>query len=615
MKKTLSSVALAAILVGGFTTNALAIGGPSGSHIDYAIPGKLGEVVVNPYDIAPLTAVIKSGGFTIKNVKVTIVPKKDGQTISYAVADKHIRTHGGIPVFGMYPDYQNTVEVEYTKIYKGQEEKVKETYKIYAPAIYLESTGMPNQKGPLFDKIEVVKAASGKFANRLYYVNNFVNKTGKGTKVVWNNPAGGAIEWNYTPNNFVLDTKGEVRWYLEPSKIYDLKTPMNAGVMMGFKQNPDGAMTWGYGQHYVKYDIMGREIFNRELPAQYNDFSHSMDVMDNGHYLLRVANANLKRADGRNVRTVRDVIVEVDRDGNVVDDWRLYEILDPYRDTVIKVLDQGAVCLNIDASKAGHTASADELAMMDTQEKWGDIVGVGPGRNWAHVNSVDHDPTDDSIIISSRHQNAVIKIGRDKKVKWIIGGHKGWKDQFKDKLLQPVDSKGNKIVCEDEYTKCPGYESDKGGFDWQYTQHTAFRIDSKSKPGVVYLTVFDNGDSRGFEQPAIAGMKYSRAVVFKVDEKAKTVEQVWEYGKERGAEWYSSVTSLTQYQDDLNSIFAYSAVAGMQFDIATGRPVGLPSPHINEFEWGAKEPSVEIKMTNAMGYQAFPFSVEKAFSK
>ncbi|CAD7289441.1 Arylsulfate sulfotransferase AssT [Campylobacter suis] len=252
MKTTLSSVALAAILVGGFATNALAIGEPSGSHIDYAIPGKLGEVVVNPYDIAPLTAVIKSGGFTIKNVKVTIVPKKDGQTISYAVADKHIRTHGGIPVFGMYPDYQNTVEVEYTKIYKGQEEKIKETYKIYAPAIYLESTGMPNQKGPLFDKIEVVKAASGKFANRLYYVNNFVNKTGKGTKVVWNNPAGGAIEWNYTPNNFVLDTKGEVRWYLEPSKIYDLKTPMNAGVMMGFKQNPDGAMTWGYGQHYVK---------------------------------------------------------------------------------------------------------------------------------------------------------------------------------------------------------------------------------------------------------------------------------------------------------------------------------------------------------------------------
>ncbi len=63
-----------------------------------------------------------------------------------------------------------------------------------------------------------------------------------------------------------FDTKGEVRWYLGPSKIYDLKKPFNAGVMMGFKQNKDGAITWGYGQRYVKYDILGREIFNRELP-------------------------------------------------------------------------------------------------------------------------------------------------------------------------------------------------------------------------------------------------------------------------------------------------------------------------------------------------------------
>ena len=424
MKKTLSCVALASVLC----SSAFAIGGPSGAKLDYAITGAIGEVVVNPYDTAPLTAVIKNGGYTLSNAKVTIVPKQGGQVISYKVADKHLRTHGGIPVFGMYPDYQNTVEVEYDKSYKGKTEHIKESYKIYAPAIYLESAGTPNQKGALFDKIEVTKPASAKFANRLYYVNNFVNKTGKGTKVVWNNPAGGAIEWNYSPNNFILDTKGEVRWYLEPSKIYDLKQPFHAGVMMGFKQNDDGAMTWGYGQRYAKYDIMGREIFNRELPASYNDFSHSMDVAQNGHYFLRVANADYKRADGKNVRTVRDVIVELDRDGNVVDDFRLYEILDPYRDIVLKTLDQGAVCLNIDAKKAGHTASSDELQSMDTHDKWGDIVGAGPGRNWAHVNSVDYDPSDDSIIISSRHQDAVIKIGRDKQVKWIMGAHKGWSD-------------------------------------------------------------------------------------------------------------------------------------------------------------------------------------------
>lgn len=196
----------------------------------------------------------------------------------------------------------------------------------------------------------------------------------------------------------------------------------NRGVMMGFHQNKDGALTWGFCQRYVKYDILGREIFNRKLPATYIDFSHAMDNMQNGHYLLRVASANTLRPDGKHVRTVRDTIVEVDENGNVVDDWRLYEILDPYRSTIIKALDQGAVCLNIDASKAGKTLSDEELAKMDESDKFGDIAGTGIGRNWAHVNSVDYDPSDDSIIISSRHQSAVVKIGRDKKNKMDFRG-------------------------------------------------------------------------------------------------------------------------------------------------------------------------------------------------
>ena len=55
MRNTLCSVALASALC----TAAFAIGGPSGAKLDYAITGAIGEVVVNPYDTAPLTAVIK----------------------------------------------------------------------------------------------------------------------------------------------------------------------------------------------------------------------------------------------------------------------------------------------------------------------------------------------------------------------------------------------------------------------------------------------------------------------------------------------------------------------------------------------------------------------------
>ena len=49
------------------------------------------------------------------------------------------------------------------------------------------------------------------------------------------------------------------------------------------------------------------------------------------------------------------------------------------------------------------------------------------------------------------------------------------------------------------------------------------------------------------EQPALPEMKYSRAVIYRIEQKKMTIEQVWEYGKERGFEWYSPITSVTEY--------------------------------------------------------------------
>ena len=382
----------------------------------------------------------------------------------------------------------------------------------------MEMNGSVNTKHAFLDVD--VKHVDKKYADRLYLVNNLVPKPPKASRAVWNNSTGGALEWRYGPQNGIVDTKGEVRWYLLPNlDMYDPESIYKSGIMMGFQQGKDGALTWGYGQRYVKYDIMGREIFNRVLPQGYADFSHSLDQAQNGNFLIRVASNDVKRADDRNVRSVRDVIVELSPDGRVLDEWRLWEILDPYRDNVLKALDQGAVCLNIDASQAGHTLSAEDLAKQDSSNNFGDITGVGPGRNWAHVNSVDYDPTDDSIIISSRHQSAIIKIGRDKKVKWILGSPEGWKKGWAEKVLTPVDKDGNKIKCEGSVCE--------GGFDWTWTQHTGWRVDAKSTKDVIYVSAFDNGDGRGMEQPAMPSMKYTRGVVYKIDQKKKTVQQVW----------------------------------------------------------------------------------------
>ena len=583
----------------------MAMGGASGPKTTYEVQGHLGEIVVNPYEVAPLTAIIRNGGYQILDARVTVLPKPEGEEISYNVSRRMLLTHGGIPVFGLYPDYLNSVKVEYTRLFNGKTEKFSDIYKIYGSPIYVEASGLVNERSTM-PKVRAVKV-DPKFKDRLYLLNNAQDLAGKASHAVWNNPMGGALEWNFNPQIGIVDTKGDYRWYLFTNPIYSLDSLYYGGDMMGFRQNKDGAFTWGYGQRYVKYDLMGREIWNRRLPISYNDFSHSLDPAQNGHFFLRVASSNVKLANGQNVRTVRDVIAEVDHDGYVVDEFRLFDILDPYRSDVIKALDQGAVCLNIDASKAGKTLSEEDIRKLNESDHYGDIAGTGIGRNWAHVNSVDYDPTDDSIIISSRHQSAIIKIGRDKKVKWILGAPRGWKGEFAGKVLKPVDHQGKPIACTD--ATC------EGGFDWTWTQHTAFRIDAKSKPGVVYLTAFDNGDARDMEQPALPEMKYSRAVVYKVDEKAGTVEQVWTFGEERGHDWFSPVTSLTEYHADKNSIFVYSATAGASFDIKTGAFTSAPNPYMMEFNWGEKEPAVEMRVESTTGYQAMPIDLKAAFEK
>ena len=594
---------VAGIFAAAFAAPSHAVGGPSGLKVGYAVQGTLGETIVNPYGLAPLTAVIRNGGYVLKHATVRIVPKEGGQEIKYDVGPQTLRTHGGIPVFGLYAGWRNTVEVTYTRVFQGEEKTVTESYVINTQPAWLETTGNP-AIAQNFMTAKVTTPAPKEFSDRLYFINNLGAADVRASRAVWNNPVGGALQWNNPPRNAILDTKGEIRWYMKADRIYDPESLYDAGIMMGFHQNADGALSWGYGQHYAKYDLLGRKVFNRRLPAGYADFSHAMDPAQNGHYFLRVSSADYRRPDGKRVHTVRDVILEVDQNGCAVDDFRLFDILDPYRDNVIKAMDQGAVCLNVDASKSGQTLSAEELAKMDTNNQFGDIAGVGPGRNWAHVNSVDYDPSDDSIIISSRHQSALIKIGRDKKVKWIVGSHEGWKKEFQDKLLTPIDKNGKPLKCEG--SKC------EGGFDWTWTQHTGWRIDSKSDKDVFYLSVFDNGDARGMEQPALPEMKYSRAVIYRIDQKKMTIEQVWEYGKERGFEWYSPITSVTEYQADKNSVFVYSATASLnmkQFKSVS------PNPVINEFKWGSTEPSVEIVLKSTMGYRALPISLDKAFSR
>lgn len=538
--------------------------------------GNLGAVVVDPYGNAPLTALVELDSHNISNVRVIVHGKgEQGVPVTYSVGEQSLKTYDGIPIFGLYQKYANNVTVEYTENGKS----MKDDYVVQTYAIV--NHYMDNRSISDLQQTKVIKVASG-FEDRLYLVNTHTF-TPQGAEFHWHGekdknagildagPAGGALPFDIAPFTFVVDTQGEYRWWLDQDTFYDgHDMDINRrGYLMGIRETPRGTFTAVQGQHWYEFDMLGQILEDHKLPRGYLDASHESIETVNGTVLLRVGKRDYRREDGLHVHTIRDQIIEVDKSGRVVDVWDLTKILDPMRDALLGALDAGAVCVNVDLAHAGQQAK------LESDTPFGDALGVGAGRNWAHVNSIAYDAKDDSIIISSRHQG-VVKIGRDKQVKWILAPSKGWNKQLASKLLKPVDKQGKALTC-DENGKC-----DNTDFDFTYTQHSAW-ISSKGT-----LTVFDNGDGRGLEQPALPSMKYSRFVEYKIDEKKGTVQQLWEYGKERGYDFYSPITSVIEYQKDRDTVFGFSGSIHL-FDV--GQPtIGK----LNEIDYKTKEVKVEI---------------------
>lgn len=150
----LSKTLCMALLAGStlLAPNALmAMGGPSGAKIDWQIQGQIGAIKMNPYGLSPLTAIIMDNGYVLSDIKVTIVPKPNGQTISYNVNSKMAKTYGGIPIFGLYPSYLNTVKVSAN----GKSQKViDEIYKITTPWASIEPSGSTDQRETPFENIK-----------------------------------------------------------------------------------------------------------------------------------------------------------------------------------------------------------------------------------------------------------------------------------------------------------------------------------------------------------------------------------------------------------------------------------------------------------------------------
>ena len=145
------------------------------------------------------------------------------------------------------------------------------------------------------------------------------------------------------------------------------------------------------------------------------------------------------------------------------------------------------------------------------------------GDDWFHNNSVWYDKDTNSVILSGRHADAVIALNYDNgELRWILGDPTGWPEKYQHYFFKPI-----------------------GDVEWQWSQHAAM----VTPEGYIFL--FDNGNNKSkiAENYVPAQNSYSRGVMYKIDIYNMTVEQIWEYGKARGSEFYSPYISDVDYLD------------------------------------------------------------------
>lgn len=298
----------------------------------------------------------------------------------------------------------------------------------------------------------------------------------------------------------IVDHEGVVRWYYQGYRVFDDHSRLPNG---NFLFTPDECVlmevdilgnlvrSW----YAAKHPVGCENVPAGSIPVDVESIHHEETLLPNGNLLVLSTEGRWiddfpTSEDDAGAPTARAysvgcVIVEFAVTGEIVKYIPLMDLLDPTR------IGRGTLPAKQDKPPWGVIANYSNRA---------EAVN-----DWDHANAVVYQESSDSYYVSLRHQDAVIKVNRSSGLLiWILGTPSNWKSPWKEKLLSPI-----------------------GALQWPYHQHAV----QVSTAGVG---MYDNGNFRAaaFEPPATT--EYSRAVIYSVDEEAKTVQQTWSFGAPTG---------------------------------------------------------------------------------
>lgn len=291
-----------------------------------------------------------------------------------------------------------------------------------------------------------------------------------------------------TKRAYAFDANGDVRWYSTRYNSHIFKELNNGNLLYLTKESND-ADTYNVlletdylGKTYKRYDFSSSSAANDtgKTEGEMTVVHHDGIELPNGNLLLTVNDGS---------KYIEDTMIELNRETGEIE----------------------------------KTMDLKDLLPESFYEEYDSTSREDGKIDWFHQNSIEYDQADNSIIISGRHQDTIMKIDYETdEILWIMGDSSGWPEEYQAYFLT-------------------GDVKASGG------QHAAIVLpDQDNDAATTDILYYDNNISvtRGDEAES---EKYSEARQVRINEEEMTIEEVWSFGEDLGTDYYTKIIGSARY--------------------------------------------------------------------
>lgn len=450
------------------------------AEVDYSAPPEKATDLLDEQEKMDETIEEESAGSTLEDPYIKVDPYKRSPLTALIIFHTKEKANVSFTVQGKTADVNisNTLDEERKRhvipvvgLYPDMENEVKlivekENGEKVEKTVSIKTEALPDK----LPDVEIVAAESSLMADQTGTLNF-------------------AIPSSKYPYGY--DQHGDIRWYGSMYNSHVFKEMDNGHLMYLSKDDNSGKAynrlfeTDYLGKLYNAFEISEDAAEPESEGDDATLIHHDLAELPSGNLLLTVN-------DGEG-KYVEDTMIEIERDS-------------------------GKVVNKIDLKDLFPTATYEDYD--STNEKEGGM------KDWFHQNSVVYDELDDSIIISGRSQDTVMKIDYEtEEIQWILSAPDNWEEEMEQYLVEGI------------------------GDDFEYTggqHHATILPDQDDNPETIDVLIYDNnihithGENEDSEI-------YSGAIQYRINEKDKTAEVIWKYGEERGEELFTAIIGSASY--------------------------------------------------------------------